>query len=84
MSTPAVVQASGSHGLPPPGAHPERHNDADVICLTRQPVNNPNPLMQFERVVREGCCRKKGRVCEPLQLFTDSVLALTHQGTNQQ
>jgi len=62
MSTPAVVQASGSHGLPPPGAHPERHNDADVICLTRQPVNNPNPVMQFERVVREGCCRKKGTV----------------------
>src|SRR5215831_11234156 len=26
-----------------------RHDDADVICLTRVPVNNPTPAMQSER-----------------------------------
>jgi hypothetical protein len=38
--------------------------DGDLIFLTRQEVNNPNSSLQFERVVREGRCLKKGWLCE--------------------
>src|SRR5437867_95677 len=34
----------------------------DVICLTRQPGNAPNPAMQSECIVREGRCLKKRRL----------------------
>src|SRR5215475_2761303 len=37
------------------------HDNADVICLTRLPVNNPTSAMQSACGVRAGRCHKKGR-----------------------
>jgi hypothetical protein len=37
------------------------HDHADVICLTRLPVNNPTSAMQSACGVRAGRCHKKGR-----------------------
>jgi hypothetical protein len=36
--------------------------NADLICLRRPAVNNPNAALESERVgwLREGHCRKKG------------------------
>src|SRR5262249_11918462 len=36
-----------------------RHDDAEVICLRRQPVNNPNPVIQPERE-KIGVTKKGG------------------------
>jgi len=42
---------SGSFAQYPLPALAGRHDDGDVICLTRHAVNNPNPSMKSESVV---------------------------------
>jgi len=40
------------------------HDDENLISLTRPSVNNPNPIMQSERVVlgEQAIVSKKGRI----------------------
>jgi len=47
------------HTLP---AFAGRHDDENLISLTRPSVNNPNPIMQSERVVlgEQAIVSKKG------------------------
>src|SRR3989442_8753490 len=62
------------HTLP---AFAGRHDDENLISLTRPSVNNPNPIMQSERVVlgEQVIVSKKG-------VFRDSSVGLS--GTSLQ
>src|SRR6266436_7670596 len=53
------------HTLP---AFAGRHDDENLISLTRPSVNNPNPIMQSERVVlgEQVIVSKKGRFLHAL------------------